>query len=182
MGRLKLFGAVLSAMQIDPTRPHRDRLPRSRDGARRRRHLRGHRRADQPAADGQGDPGGRLLQADRGRRVPRQHAVERRHRHRRRRQGVRRRRPQERRRLHRHGRDRRAAEDCSSRRSSERRTRMDGLLVVDKPAGSDLPRRRRARAARARRAAHRPHRHARSARPPACCRWCSGGRRGWRNS
>ena len=45
MGRLKLFGAVLSAMQIDADRPDRDRLPRSRDGARRRRHLRGHRRA-----------------------------------------------------------------------------------------------------------------------------------------
>ena len=40
MGRLKLFGAVLSAMEIDPTRPHRDRVPGSRDGARRRRHLR----------------------------------------------------------------------------------------------------------------------------------------------
>ena len=41
-----------------PDRPHRHRLSRSRDGARGRRHLRGHRRADQPAADGQGNPGG----------------------------------------------------------------------------------------------------------------------------
>ena len=41
-----------------------------------RRHLRGHRRPGQPAADGQGDRGGGLLQADRRRRVPRQHAVE----------------------------------------------------------------------------------------------------------
>ncbi len=39
---------------------------------------------DQPAAHGQGDRGGRLLQADRRRRVPRQHALEGRHRHRRR--------------------------------------------------------------------------------------------------
>ena len=46
-----------------PDRPHRHRLPRSRDGARRRRHLRRHRRADQPAADGEGDPGGGVLQA-----------------------------------------------------------------------------------------------------------------------
>ena len=39
---------------------------------------------------------------------------------------------------------------------------MDGLLVIDKPVGPDLARRRRARAAGARRAARRPHRHARS--------------------
>ena len=50
-------------MQLDPTGRIADRLPRPRDGARRRRHLRGHRGADQPAADREGDPGGRLLQA-----------------------------------------------------------------------------------------------------------------------
>ena len=42
---------------------------------------------------------------------------------------------------------------------------MNGVLVVDKPSGPDLARRRRARAARrSADAAHRPHRHARSAR------------------
>ena len=66
-GRLKLFGAVLSAMQLDAERTDRDRLRRSRDGARGRRHLRGHRGPHQPAAHGQGDRGGGVLQADRGR-------------------------------------------------------------------------------------------------------------------
>ena len=124
MGRLKLFGAVLSAMQIDPT----GRIAivyldheMARAG---RRHLRGHRRAHQPAADGEGDPGGRVLQAGRRRRVPRQHALEGRHRHRRGRQGIRRRRPQERGRLHGHGPDRRAAE--AVRRAKIERERIDG--------------------------------------------------------
>ena len=162
MGRLKLFGAVLSAMQIDPTRPHRDRLPRSRDGARRRRHLRGHRRADQPAADGQGDPGGRLLQADRratstasacGRRatidigaVAKEFG----------------------------GGGHKNAAGCTVtgaidalqklfvEKIERRRIRMDGLLVIDKPAGPTshdvVARVRRV----LRRAPHRPHRHARS--------------------
>ena len=101
MGRLKLFGAVLSAMQIDATGriaivylDHE--MARAAGGT-----YDDTEGLDQPAADGQGDPGGRLLQADRGRRVPRQHAVEGRRRHRRGREGVRRRRPQERRRLHR---------------------------------------------------------------------------------
>ena len=38
MGRLKLFGSVLSAMQIDRNWSHRHRLRRSRDGASRGRH------------------------------------------------------------------------------------------------------------------------------------------------
>ena len=102
MGRLKLFGAVLSAMQIDRTGriaivylDHE--MARAAGGT-----YEDTEGLDQPAADGEGDPGGRLLQAGRRRRVPRQHAVEGRHRHRRGRQGVRRRRPQERRRLHGH--------------------------------------------------------------------------------
>ena len=83
-----------------PDRPDRHRLSRSRDGARSGRHLRGHRRPHQPAAHGQGDRGGGLLQADRRRRVPRQHAFQGRGRHRSHRQAIRRRRPQERGRLH----------------------------------------------------------------------------------
>ena len=135
MGRLKLFGAVLSAMQLDPTGRIAIALSRSRDGARRRRHLRRHRGPDQPAADGEGDPGRRLLQAGRGRRVPREHAVEGRRRHRRHREGVRRRRPQERRRLH-----GRPAPSTRCRRLFVEKDRaaadrMDGLLVIDKPAG-----------------------------------------------
>ena len=110
MGRLKLFGAVLSAMQIDPTGRiaivYVDHEMARRGG----RHLRGHRRPHQPAADRQGDPGGRILQAERRRRIPGQHALEGRHRHRVGRQGIRRRRPQERSRLHGHRPDRRAAE------------------------------------------------------------------------
>ena len=46
-----------------------------------RRHLQRHRGADQPAADRERDPGGRLLQASAERRGPRQHAVEVRRRH-----------------------------------------------------------------------------------------------------
>ena len=76
MGRLKLFGAVLSAMQIDPIGTYRHRLRRSRDGARGRRHLRRHRGAGEPAADRQGNRGGGVLQAGAGRRVPRQPALE----------------------------------------------------------------------------------------------------------
>ena len=100
MGRLKLFGAVLSAMQIDPT----GRIAivyLDHEMAR--------------AAGGTYEDTEGLInlpltvkeiqavvffKQDRGRRVPRQHALEGRHRHRRGRQGVRRRRPQERRRLH----------------------------------------------------------------------------------
>ena len=76
MGRLKLFGAVLSAMQIDESGrvaivylDHE--MARAAGGD-----LRRHRRTDQPPADGQGDPGGGVLQADRRRRVPREPAVE----------------------------------------------------------------------------------------------------------
>ena len=65
LGRLKLFGAVLSRMQLDVDRPHCHRLRRPEAGNRLRRHLRRHRGPDQPAAHGQGDPGGRVLQGDR---------------------------------------------------------------------------------------------------------------------
>ena len=41
-----------------------------------RRHLRGHRRTDQPAADGEGDPGRGVLQGESARRLARQPALE----------------------------------------------------------------------------------------------------------
>ena len=100
MGRLKLFGAVLSAMQIDPTGriaivyvDHE--MARAAGGT---------------YEDTEGLVNLPLtvkeieavvfFKQERRRRVPRQPAVEGRHRRRRRREGVRRRRPQERRRLH----------------------------------------------------------------------------------
>ena len=111
MGRLKLFGAVLSAMQLDPT----GRIAivyLDHEMAR--------------AAGGTYEDTEGLInlpltvkeiqavvffkQVD-GRRVPRQPAIEGQHRHRRRRQGVRRRRPQERGGMHGDRRRRRAAED-----------------------------------------------------------------------
>ena len=118
MGRLKLFGAVLSAMQIDPT----GRIAivyLDHEMAR--------------AAGGTYEDTEGLInlpltvkeiqavvffKQDEGRRVPRQPAVEGRHRHRRRRQGVRRRRPQERGRLHGQRRRSTRCRRCSSRRSS----------------------------------------------------------------
>ena len=60
--------------------------------------------------------------------------------------------------------------------SAGRDDSSDGVLLVDKPAGVDLARRRRARAAAPRRAARgRPRRHARPVRHRACCS-CSSGR------
>ena len=82
MGRLKLFGAVLSAMQLDPTGriaivylDHE--MAREAGGT-----YEDTGRPDQPAPHGERDRGGRLLQADRGRSIPRQYALEGRHRHR----------------------------------------------------------------------------------------------------
>ena len=133
MGRLKLFGAVLSAMQIDQT----GRIAivyLDHEMAR--------------AAGGTYEDTEGLInlpltvkeieavvffKQDEGRRVPRQPAVEGRHRHRRDREGVRRRRPQERRRLHGH---RRRSTSCRRRSSRRSRARsMDGLLIIDKPSG-----------------------------------------------
>ena len=75
LGRLKLIGAVLSTMQLDPSgrlaTVYVDRCSRAL-----RRHLRGHRRPDQPAAHGEGDPRGRVLQGERPERLARQPALE----------------------------------------------------------------------------------------------------------
>jgi phosphoesterase RecJ-like protein len=93
MGRLKLFGAVLGAMQIDQT----GRIAIvyvDHEMAR----IAGGTYED---TEGQGDRSGHLLQTGEGRRVPRQPAIQGRRRYQRDRQGVRRRRPQERVRLHR---------------------------------------------------------------------------------
>ncbi len=180
--RLKLFGAVLSAMQIDPTRPHRDRLSRPRDGAGGRRHLRRHRRADQPAADRQGDPGGRLLQAGRRRRVPRQHALEGRHRHRRGREGVRRRRPQERRRAARSP----APIDALQKtfvgvERVERRADSDGRRCSSSTSRRARPPTTSSRACAACSASGASATPARSIRRRAACwRWSSAARLGWR--
>ena len=158
-----------------PDRPDRDRLSRSRDGARGRRHLRGHRRADQPAADGEGDPGGRFFKQDEGDEyrvsmrskgdidigaVAKEFG----------------------------GGGHKNAAGCTVERRRSTRCRrlfvekiedasasMDGLLVVDKPAGPDLARRRRARAPRAA-ASGASATPARSIRwRPACCRSSSAG-------
>ena len=161
MGRLKLFGAVLSAMQIDAT----GRIAivyvdheMAREAGGTYEDTEGLINLPLTVKEIQAVV---FFKQARARRLAREHALEGRHRHRRRREGVRRRRPQERRRLHGDRRDRCAAEAPASRRSNRRS--MDGLLVVDKPAGPDVARRRGADAARARRAAHRAHRHARSA-------------------
>ena len=155
LGRLKLFGAVLSAMELE----HDGRLAVV---------CVDHAMAARPAArydDTEGlinlpltvqrDPGGRLLQGDRPARLPRQHALEGRHRRRRGREAVRRRRPQERRPAARvTGRSTRCGRASSPRsrprssrapgRSRRHRRRddahrdrsgIDGVLVIDKPAG-----------------------------------------------
>ena len=186
MGRLRLFGAVLSAMQLDATgriaMVYLDHEMARAAG----RHLRGHRRADQPAADGQGDPGGRLLQADRGRAVPGQPAVQGRRRHRRGRHGVRRRRPQERRRMHGERRHRCAAgalrrqdgEAIDRMRSEEVRRRAPSLT-----SRRARPRTTSSRVRAARSASVASATPARSIPPrAACCRWSSAARRGWRDS
>ena len=178
MGRLKLFGAVLSAMQIDPT----GRIAivyLDHEMAR--------------AAGGTYEDTEGLINLPltvkeiqavvffkqvEGRRVPRQPAVEGRHRHRRGRQGVRRRRPQERGRLHGD-----AAPSTRCRRlfveKIERATDSDGRPARHRQAGRpDLARRRRARAARAA-ASGASATPARSIRPrPACCRSSSAARPG----
>ena len=65
MGRLKLSGALLSGMQIDQTGRIAVVYLDHEIARTRRRHLRRHRRADQRAAHGQGDPGRRVLQGHR---------------------------------------------------------------------------------------------------------------------
>ena len=146
MGRLKLFGAVLSAMQLDTT----GRIAivyLDHEMAR--------------AAGGTYEDTEGLInlpltvkeiqavvffKQSRGRRVPRQPALQGRHRHRRRRQGVRRRRPQERGGMHGDRRHRRRCRSCSSRREDGAETGaagwapfefMDGVLSSSrlKPAG-----------------------------------------------
>ena len=171
-------GAEPDAARRD--RPHRDASASTKQlAARVRRHLRGHRRADQPAADREGNPGGRVLQGERPRRLARQHALEGRHRHQRRRQGVRRRRPQERVRAA----ARTATLDDAARPSSSRRSPSDRQASTPgtecchgrrprrrQAAGPDVARRRRGGAAlpAASGASATP---ARSIRwPPACCR------------
>ena len=68
------------------------------------------------------------------------------------------------------------------RRAIEGSRSMDGVLVIDKPAGPDLARRRRARRG-ARSASGGSATPARSIRwRPACCRSSSAGRRGSRGS
>ena len=76
LGRLKLFGAVLSRMHSRPDRTDRHRLRGPAARARLRGNLRRHRGPDQPAVDREGDPCRRLLQGDRPRRMASQHAVE----------------------------------------------------------------------------------------------------------
>ena len=160
MGRLKLFGAVLSAMQIDQT----GRIAivyLDHEMAR--------------AAGGTYEDTEGLInlpltvkeiqavvffKQDEGRRVPRQPAVEGRHRHRRDREGVRRRRPQERRRLHRHRPDRRAAEDA--RREDRGRHRWTACWSSTSRRVRPRTTSSRACAARCGETPHRPHRHARS--------------------
>ena len=102
LGRLKLFGAVLSGMELDASgrvaHVYVDHEARRRDCGGTYDDTEG---LDQLPADGEGDPGGRVLQGERAGRLARQHAVEGRRRRQRRRQRVRRRRPQERRGLQR---------------------------------------------------------------------------------
>ena len=62
------------------------------------------------------------------------------------------------------------------------RTPMDGVLVVDKPAGPDVARRRRARCGGRSAHAHRPYRDARSARHRRAAARGRPARRGWRRS
>ena len=83
LGRLKLFGAVLSAMRARQTAGASrsccvdHAMARASGGT-----YDDTEGLDQPSADGEGDPGGRVLQGDRARRLPRQHALEGRHRRR----------------------------------------------------------------------------------------------------
>ena len=76
LGRLKLFGAVLSSIELE----HDGRLAvvvrRPGHGGGRGRHLRRYRGAHQPAAHRARDPGSGLLQGDRQAPVPREHALE----------------------------------------------------------------------------------------------------------
>src|SRR6476620_2664815 len=100
-----------------------------------RRHLRGYGRDRQPAADREGDRGGRVLQGSRPRRLAREHAVERRDRRQRRRQGVRRRWTQECLGMQRARQLPRAEADLPGQTPRGNRESMDGVLVVDKPEG-----------------------------------------------
>ena len=134
-------------------------------------HPQRHRRAHQPAADRAGDPGGGVLQGRRRRRL----RVSMRSKYdvdvRVVASALRRRRPQERRRLHRVGPARARSADAIIERLVTRHRRgaahpserMNGVLVVDKPAGPtshDVVARVRRAIGIAR---DRPHRHARSA-------------------
>ena len=189
MGRLKLFGAVLSAMQIDPTGriaivylDHE--MARAAGGT--YEDTEGLINLPLTVKEIQAVVFFKQDEGDEYRVSMRSKGDDR---HRRRREGVRRRRPQERGRLH--GRPARSTrcrrlfvEKIEAHRSrmrqriAERSSAMDGLLDRRQAGRADLARRRRARAARAARAA-RSATPARSIRwRPASCRSSSAARRG----